>query len=174
MVGFDVAASPIQVGTQIAAAVAAPELIPGMIVKGVSDSVSHYVKNTLIGGSEYGKHRTYSTDTLDLISVTNNITNYKDEVKTIPQTVSKKQWFGSHSIDNYVLDKIKAPIKALVKTPDIKQASVEVAKPLIRSTIIKTKQGNKTYYTSSHYNPSKKTAINEYVTKKRKQISKKI
>ena len=49
--------------------------------------------------------------------------------------------------------------------------AVQVATPLVRSTTItKTKQGNKTYYTSSHYNPSKK----DLETKKRKQISKKM
>ena len=53
----------------------------------------------------------------------------------------------------------------------LSQVQVEVAKPLARSTtIFKTKQGNKTYYTSSHYNPSKK---DEYI-KKRKNINKKL
>ena len=185
MVGFDVAASPVQVGSQIAAAVAAPELIPSMVVKGVGDSINRYVKKAVIGGSDYGTPRTYSTDTLDLISVTNNLTNFKDEVKTLPQRVSKQQWFGSHSIDNYVLDRIKAPVKDLVvKSTDQKEnarmlsaKAVEVAKPLVRSTtILKTKQGNKTYYTSSHYNPSKKNAESNdtKLTKKYKRISKKI
>ena len=83
--------------------------------------------NGIFGGSENGKHRTYTTDTLDLISVTNNITNFNDEVKTLPQTVSRKQWFGSHSIENYVL----APAQKAMKT-----------------AIVKTQQGNKKYYTS--------------------------
>ena len=183
MVGFDVAASPIHVGTQIASAVAMPELIPGMVVRGVANSVNYYVKKALSGRSVYGKHRTYSTDTLDLISVTNNITNFNDEVKTLPQTVSKKQWLGSHSIDNYVFTKPPKAIQNSVSstTQEIKkesarmlsQVQVEVAKPLARSTTItKTKQGNKTYYSSSHYNPSKKNSgINEY-SKKRKVINK--
>lgn len=127
MVGFDVAASPIHVGLAVASAIEAPELIPGMVVKGIADSVNHYVKKSVIGGSEYGKHRTYSTDTLDLISVTNNITNFNDEVKTLPQTVSRKQWFGSHSIENYVL---------------------EPAQKAMKTAIVKTQQGNKKYYTS--------------------------
>ena len=187
MVGFDVAASPIHVGTQIASAVAMPELIPGMVVRGVANSVNYYVKKALSGRSVYGKHRTYSTDTLDLISVTNNITNFNDEVKTLPQTVSKKQWLGSHSIDNYVFTK---PIKAIQKsvmspstTQEMKKESVrmlsnvqvEAAKPLARSTtIIKTKQGNKTYYSSSHYNPSKKNSVISEYSKKRKNIIKKV
>ena len=55
----------------------------------------------------------------------------------------------------------------------LSQVQVEVAKPLARSTtILKTKQGNKTYYTQSHYNPSKKDAEIEYSTKKRKKINK--
>ena len=187
MVGFDVAASPIHVGTQIASAVAMPELIPGMVVRGVANSVNYYVKKALSGRSVYGKHRTYSTDTLDLISVTNNITNFNDEVKTLPQTVSKKQWLGSHSIDNYVFTK---PIKAIQKSvmsPSTQQemkkesarmlsnVQVEVAKPLARSTTItKTKQGNKTYYSSSHYNPSKKNSVISEYSKKRKNIIKKV
>ena len=92
MVGFDVATSPIHIGMTIAGAIEAPELIPGMVVKGVADGVSHYVKHALIGGSEYGKHRTYSTDTFDAISVINNITNFDDEVKTLPQRVSRSYW----------------------------------------------------------------------------------
>ena len=187
MVGFDVAASPVPIGMTLATAIGAPELIPGMVVKGVADNINRYVKTALLGGSEYGKHRTYSTDTLDLISVTNNITNYKDEVKTLPQTVSRKQWFGSHSIDNFVFDKspVKKEIQIQIGPKDedqkgedkeeiarrISSKSVVVAQPLVRSTTItKTKQGNKTYYISSHYNPSKKD--NE--TKKRKAINKKI
>ena len=137
MVGFDVAASPIHIGMTIATAIEAPELIPTMVVKGVADSVNHYVKKALIGGSEYGKHRTYSTDTLDLISVTNNITNFNDEVKTLPQRVSRKQWLGSHSIDNYVL---------------------EPAQKAMKTAIVKTEQGNKKYYTSPQTQMKKETA----------------
>lgn len=178
MVGFDVAASPIHIAATVAGAVAVPEAIPGMIVKGIGDSINRYVKKAVIGGSNYGKPRTYSTDTLDLISVTNNLTNFRDEVKTLPQTVSKKQWFGSHSIDNYVFAKFPVVKDIAPKAEDQKEIArrlsakaVQVATPLVRSTTItKTKQGNKTYYTSSHYNPSKK----DLETKKRKQISKKM
>ena len=178
MVGFDVAASPIHVAATVAGAVAVPEAIPFMVGKGIGEGISRYVKKAVIGGSNYGKPRTYSTDTLDLISVTNNLTNFRDEVKTLPQTVSKKQWFGSHSIDNYVFAKIPAVKEIIPKAEDQKEIArrlsakaVQVAQPLVRSTTItKTKQGNKTYYTSSHYNPSKK----DLETKKRKQISKKM
>ena len=191
MVGFDVAASPIHIGATVATAIGAPELIPGMIAKGVGDSINRYIKKTVIGGSEYGKPRVYETDTFDAISVMNKITNFKDDVKILPQTVSRKQWLGSHSIDNYVFDKPMKAIQAIQNSvipststqQEIKkesarmlnQVQVEVAKPLARSTtIIKTKQGNKTYYTSSHYNPSKKNSvINEY-SKKRKTINKNI
>ena len=187
MVGFDVAASPIHIGATVATAIGAPELIPGMIAKGVGDSITRYVKKAVIGGSEYGKGRVYETNTFDTISVLNKITNFKDDVKILPQTVSKKQWLGSHSIDNYVFDKpMKAIQKNVMSPPKIQeikkegarmlsQVQVEVAKPLARSTTItKTKQGNKTYYTSSHYNPSKKNAEIEYSTKKRKAINKKM
>ena len=183
MVGFDVAASPIHIGATLATAIGAPELIPGMIVKGVGDSINRYVKKAVIGGSEYGRPRVYETDTFDAISVMNKLTNFKDEVKILPQTVSRKQWLGSHSIDNYVFDKPMKAIQKSVMSPstqqEIKKESarmlnaiqVEVAKPLMRSTTItKTKQGNKTYYTQSHYNPSKK---DEYI-KKRKAINKKL
>ena len=172
MVGFDVAASPIHIGATVATAIGAPELIPGMIAKGVGDSITRYVKKAVIGGSEYGKGRVYETNTFDTISVLNKITNFKDDVKILPQTVSKKQWLGSHSIDNYVFDKpMKAIQKNVMSPPKIQeikkegarmlsQVQVEVAKPLARSTTItKTKQGNKTYYTSSHYNPSKKNSV---------------
>ena len=178
MVGFDVAASPIHVAATVAGAVAAPEAIPFMVGKSIGEGINRYVKKAVIGGSNYGKPRTYSTDTLDLISVTNNLTNFRDEVKTLPQTVSKKQWFGSHSIDNYVFAKFPAVKEIVPKAEDQKAIArrlsakaVQVATPLVRSTTItKTKQGNKTYYTSSHYNPSKK----DLETKKRKQISKKM
>ena len=187
MVGFDVAASPIHIGATVATAIGAPELIPGMIAKGVGDSINRYVKKAVIGGSEYGKPRVYETNTFDTISVLNKITNFKDKVKILPQTVSRKQWLGSHSIDNYVFDKPMKAIQKSVMSPStqqeikkesarmLSQVQVEVAKPLARSTTItKTKQGNKTYYTSSHYNPSKKNAEIEYSTKKRKAINKKM
>ena len=188
MVGFDVAASPIHIGATVATAIGAPELIPGMIAKGIGDSINRYVKKAVIGGSEYGRPRVYETNTFDTISVLNKITNFKDDVKILPQTVSRKQWLGSHSIDNYVFTKPMKAIQAIEKSvmspvQEIKkesarmlsQVQVEVAKPLARSTTItKTKQGNKTYYTSSHYNPSKKNSvINEY-SKKRKNINKNI
>jgi len=135
MVGFDVATSPIHIGMTIASAIEAPELIPGMVVKGVAEGVSHYVKHALIGGSEYGKHRTYSTDTFDAISVMNKITNFNDEVKTLPQRVSRSNWLGSHSPNNYVLEPNKPP-KAFIQ---------------------KTEQGNKTFYTTPQIQMKKET-----------------
>jgi hypothetical protein len=134
MVGFDVAASPIHIGMTIAGAMAAPELIPGVVIKGAADRVSNYVKHALIG-SEYGRHRTYSTDTFDAISVMNNITNFNDEVKVLPQRVSRQQWFGSHSIDNYILEPSK-PAKAFIQ---------------------KTAQGIKTFYTTPQIQMKKET-----------------
>lgn len=136
MVGFDVAASPIHIGATLATAIEAPQLIPGLIVKGVADSVSHYVKKAVHGSSEYGNNRVYETDTFDLISVMNKITNFKDDVKILPQRVSRKQWLGSHSIDNYVLE----PQQKAMKT-----------------YILKTQQGNKTYYTSPQTQIKKET-----------------
>lgn len=186
MVGFDVAASPIHIGATVATAIGAPELIPGMIAKGVGDGINRYVKKALIGGSEYGRPRIYETNTFDAISVMNKITNFKDDVKILPQTVSKKQWLGSHSIDNYVFTKFpinKEMETSPAKIQEIKKESarmlssvqVEVAKPLARSTtIMKTKQGNKTYYTSSHYNPSKKDSVLPEYSKKRKKINKSV
>ncbi len=134
MVGFDVAASPIHIGMTIAGAIAAPELIPGVVVKGAADRVSNYVKHALIP-SEYGRHRTYSTDTFDAISVMNNITNFNDEVKVLPQRVSRQQWFGSHSIDNYVLES-RQPAKAFIQ---------------------KVEQGIKTFYTTPQIQMKKET-----------------
>ena len=134
MVGFDVAASPIHIGMTIAGAIAEPELIPGMVVKGVADRVSNYVKHALIP-SEYGRHRTYSTDTFDAISVMNNITNFNDEVKVLPQRVSRQQWFGSHSIDNYILEP-RQPAKAFIQ---------------------KVEQGIKTFYTTPQIQMKKET-----------------
>jgi len=136
MVGFDVATSPIHIGMTIASAIEAPELIPGMVVKGVAGRVSNYVKHALVGGSEYGKHRTYSTDTFDAISVMNNITNFDDEVKTLPQRVSRKNWFGSHDPNNYVLEPNK-PAKAFIQ---------------------KTEQGNKKFYTTPQMHIKNRTA----------------
>jgi hypothetical protein len=136
MVGFDVATSPIHIGMTIASAIAEPELIPGMVVKGVTGRVSNYVKHALIGGSEYGKHRTYSTDTFDAISVMNNITNFDDEVKILPQRVSRSYWLGSHSPNNYVLEPNK-PAKAF---------------------ILKTEQGNKKFYTTPQIQIKKETS----------------
>jgi triacylglycerol esterase/lipase EstA (alpha/beta hydrolase family) len=136
MVGFDVATSPIHIGMAIAGAVAEPELIPGMVVKGVAGRVSNYVKHALIGASEYGKHRTYSTDTFDAISVMNNITNFDDEVKTLPQRVSRSYWFGSHSPNNYILEPKQTAAKAY---------------------ILKTEQGNKKFYTTPQIQIKKET-----------------
>lgn len=96
MVGFDVAASPLG--------------IPDMLIQGVA----HHVKQPLLGGSEYGNHRIYLTDTFDAISFINKIANYDDTIKILPQKVSRSNWLGSHAIDNYVLEPNK-PAKAFIQ-----------------------------------------------------------
>ena len=118
------------------------------------------VKKAVIGGSEYGRPRVYETNTFDTISVMNKITNFKDDVKILPQTVSRKQWLGSHSIDNYVL----APAQKAMKT-----------------AIVKTQQGNKKYYTSPQMefkqdvsDESKDYCANNPNSKQCKNISKKM
>jgi hypothetical protein len=118
MVGFDVAASPLG--------------IPDMLIQGVA----HHVKQPLLGGSEYGNHRIYLTDTFDTISFINKIANYDDNVKILPQRVSRENWLGSHSIDNYVLEPRKA----------------------VKAYIQKTQQGNKTFYTTPQKQMKKETA----------------
>lgn len=135
MVGFDVAASPIHIGMAISTAVAQPELIPGMVAEVVAQRVIHNVKHALFGGSEYGRHRTYSTDTFDTISVVNKYTNFDDEVKVLPQRVSRSSWIGSHSPDNYILEPNKPP----------------------KAYIQKTEQGNKTFYTTPQIQMKKET-----------------
>jgi len=119
MVGFDVAASPLG--------------IPDMLIQGVA----HHIKQPLLGGSEYGNHRIYLTDTFDTISVINKIANYDDDVKVLPQQTSRKDWFGSHSIDNYVLQAKQIAPRAVLKM---------------------TQQGNKTFYTSPTAYIKKQTA----------------
>jgi hypothetical protein len=119
MVGFDVAASPLG--------------IPDMLIQGVA----HHIKQPLLGGSEYGNHRIYLTDTFDTISVINKIANYDDDVKVLPQQTSRKDWFGSHSIDNYVLKAKQIAPRAVLKM---------------------TQQGNKTFYTSPTAYIKKQTA----------------
>ena len=117
MVGFDVAASPLG--------------IPDMLIQGVA----HHIKQPLLGGSEYGNHRIYLTDTFDTISFINKIANYDDDVKILPQRVSRTNWLGSHSIDNYVLEPRKA----------------------VKAYIQKTQQGNKTFYTTPQIHVKKQT-----------------
>lgn len=119
MVGFDVAASPLG--------------IPDMLIQGVA----HHIKQPLLGGSEYGNHRIYLTDTFDTISVINKYTNYDDDIKILPQRTSRKDWFGSHSIDNYVLQAKQIAPRAVLKM---------------------TQQGNKTFYTSPTAYIKKQTA----------------
>jgi hypothetical protein len=96
MVGFDVAASPLG--------------LPDMLIQGVA----HHIKQPLLGGNEYGNHRIYLTDTFDTISFINKIANYDDTVKILPQRVSRENWFGSHSIDNYVLKPQQKALRAAI------------------------------------------------------------
>jgi hypothetical protein len=119
MVGFDVAASPLG--------------IPDMLIQGVA----HHVKQPLLGGSEYGNHRIYLTDTFDAISVINKTANYDDTIKILPQQTSRSNWFGSHSIDNYIL----AP-----------------QQKALRAVIVKTEQRIKTFYSSPQMQMKKETA----------------
>jgi hypothetical protein len=119
MVGFDVAASPLG--------------IPDMLIQGVA----HHIKQPLLGGSEYGNHRIYLTDTFDSISFINKIANYDDDVKILPQRTSRSNWFGSHSIDNYVL---------------------EPGQKAMRSVITKTQQTIKRFYSSPQMQMKKETA----------------
>jgi hypothetical protein len=118
MVGFDVAASPLGIGD--------------MLLQGVA----HHIKQPLLGGSEYGNHRIYLTDTFDSISFINKIANYDDDVKILPQRTSRKDWFGSHSMENYVLEPQQKVAKAYIQ---------------------KTQQGNKTFYTSPQMQMKKET-----------------
>ena len=117
MVGFDVAASPLG--------------IPDMLIQGVA----HHIKQPLLGGSEYGNHRIYLTDTFDTISFINKIANYDDDVKILPQRVSRTNWLGSHSIDNYVLEPRKA----------------------VKAYIQKTEQGIKRFYNTPQIHVKKQT-----------------
>jgi len=119
MVGFDVAASPLG--------------IPDMLIQGVA----HHIKQPLLGGSEYGNHRIYLTDTFDTISVINKYTNYDDDIKILPQRTSRKDWFGSHSIDNYV---------------------IQPAQKVMKAVVVMTQQKNKTFYTSPQMDTKKQTA----------------
>jgi hypothetical protein len=119
MVGFDVAASPLG--------------IPDMLIQGVA----HHIKQPLLGGSDYGNHRIYLTDTFDTISVINKYTNYDDTVKILPQRTSRSNWFGSHSIDNYVLQPQQKALKAVITM---------------------TQQKNKTFYSSPQIQMKKETA----------------
>jgi hypothetical protein len=118
MVGFDVAASPLG--------------IPDMLVQGVA----HHIKQPLLGGSNYGNHRIYLTDTFDTISFINKIANYDDDVKILPQRVSRENWLGSHNIDNYVLEPRKA----------------------VKAYIQKTEQGIKRFYSTPQMQMKKETA----------------
>jgi hypothetical protein len=117
MVGFDVAASPLG--------------LPDMLIQGVA----HHIKQPLLGGSEYGNHRIYLTDTFDTISFINKIANYDDDVKILPQRTSRSNWLGSHSIDNYVLEPRKA----------------------IKAYIQKTEQGIKRFYNTPQKQMKKET-----------------
>lgn len=119
MVGFDNPVSPIG--------------IPDMLIQGVA----HHIKQPLLGGSEYGNHRIYLTDTFDTISFINKIANYDDTVKILPQRVSRSNWLGSHSIMNYVLEPKQTALKA---------------------SILKTEKGNKTFYTTPQKQMKKETA----------------
>jgi len=119
MVGFDVAASPLG--------------IPDMLIQGVA----HHIKQPLLGESQYGNHRIYLTDTFDAISTINKYTNYDDNVKILPQRTSRSNWFGSHSIDNYVLEPEQKAMKA---------------------AIVMTQQKNKTFYSSPQMDTKKQTA----------------
>lgn len=118
MVGFDVAASPLG--------------IPDMLIQGIA----HHIKQPLLGGSDYGNHRIYLTDTFDTISVINKYTNYDDDIKILPQRTSRSNWFGSHSIDNYVIQPAQKAMKAV---------------------IVKTQQKNKTFYSSPQMDIKKQT-----------------
>jgi hypothetical protein len=119
MVGFDNPVSPLA--------------IPDMLVQGVA----HHIKQPLLGGSEYGNHRIYLTDTFDTISFINKIANYDDNVKILPQRVSKSDWLGSHSIMNYVLEPKQTALKTYIQ---------------------KTEQGNKTFYSTPQKQIKKETA----------------
>jgi hypothetical protein len=118
MVGFDNPVSPLGV--------------PDLLVQGVA----HHLKQHLLAGSEYGNHRIYLTDTFDTISFINKIANYDDDVKILPQRVSRSDWLGSHSIMNYVLEPNKPP----------------------KAYIQKTEQGNKTFYNTPQIQMKKETS----------------
>jgi hypothetical protein len=104
-----------------------------MLIQGVV----HHAKQSILGESQYGNHRIYLTDTFDAISTINKYANYDDDIKILPQRTSRSNWFGSHSIDNYVL---------------------EPGQKAMRSVITKTQQTIKRFYSSPQMQMKKETA----------------
>jgi len=57
---------------------------------------------SVIPASQTSKTTIYRTNTFDVVSFANSMYPHANNIRVVPQTVSRSDWFGSHSLNNFL------------------------------------------------------------------------
>lgn len=71
---------------------------------------------SVIPASQTSKTRIYRTNTFDVVSFANSMYPHAQSIRIVPQTVSSSDWFGSHSLNNFLPTLDMLPLS---REPDI-------------------------------------------------------
>ena len=71
---------------------------------------------TVIPASDTSKTRIYRTNTFDMVSFSNSMYSHANSIRIVPQTESTSDWFGSHSLNNFLPHQSLLPLSS---EPDI-------------------------------------------------------
>lgn len=85
---------------------------------------------SVIPASQTSKTRIYRTNTFDIVSFANSMYPHAQSIRVVPQTVSSSDWFGSHSLVNFLpsLDMLPLSREPDVIIPDFRPLPVETQK----------------------------------------------
>jgi hypothetical protein len=70
----------------------------------------------VVPASQTSKTRIYRTNTFDVVSFANSMYPHAQSIRIVPQTVSTSDWFGSHSLTNFLPTLDMLPLS---REPDI-------------------------------------------------------
>ncbi len=71
---------------------------------------------SVIPASDTSKTRIYRTNTFDMVSFANSMYSHANSIRIVPQTESTSDWFGSHSLNNFLPHQSLLPLSS---EPDI-------------------------------------------------------
>jgi hypothetical protein len=67
---------------------------------------------SVIPKSENSKTKIYRTNTFDIVSFANSLYPHAQSIRVVPQTESRSDWFGSHSLNNFLPPQSMLPLSS--------------------------------------------------------------